>query len=162
MEYGQNAYLTNIKNNTQEAISGLRDMIWIMDDKQSTVEHLVTRLGQFAMPYCEASEIVWLVQVTEGAFANNLRQEEKRNLYMILKEALNNSVKYAEASEIKLLISLLLGKLFIQFADNGKGYDPARVTEGNGLRNMRLRASQIRYRLHTESTSGTKIFLQQL
>ena len=67
----------------------------------------------------------------------------RKNLYLIFKEATNNMVKYSEASEAEFLIKNNQDKVVMMIRDNGKGFDPNRATEGNGIKSMRKRAEEM-------------------
>jgi signal transduction histidine kinase len=157
-------HLQHIKESTQEAIGGVRDIIWVMDDHKDNVADLLVRLRQFAIPLCEANGIHYIQQVNDEASSYKLRQEEKKNLYLIIKEAINNTIKYARANEVLLTMSLSSKrKLFIQIKDNGLGFDLMQASEGNGLKNMKFRAEQIGYYFTIDSVinQGTIIELKK-
>lgn len=160
----QEKHLYKIKEGAQEAIISIRDMIWVLDDSMDTVENLLVRVDQFAAPLCEANDIHYLSEVSEEARGYKLGQEERRNLYMMLKEAVNNTVKYADARSIYIQCSLKKGKPFLLVADNGKGFDIGKAYEGNGLKNMNRRAGQIHYDITISSSAdqGTSIALQKM
>ncbi|MDF2186989.1 sensor histidine kinase [Paraflavitalea sp. CAU 1676] len=156
MKSEQNApYLLQLKEGVQGAIVGIRDMVWILDDKQDTVEHLVNRVEQFIYPVVAAQDIRF-EKIMDATVADRiLKKEEKRNLYLILKEALNNSIKYAEASVLQVQIEKVAYDQFsIVVSDNGKGFDIATVQKGNGLNNLKYRAQQIRYQIDINSVPG--------
>jgi signal transduction histidine kinase len=69
--------------------------------------------------------------------------EAKQNLYLIFKETINNTAKYALATEVKVSIQKNANALEMSISDNGKGFDVASKTEGNGLRNIRLRTQSL-------------------
>jgi signal transduction histidine kinase len=155
-------HLQRIKESMQEAITGLKDIIWIMDDKKDTLEHLVTRINHFVIPLFESTTMQFKQEINEDALDYHLGSEERRNLYMIIKEAINNSVKYSEATDLYLNILLTKGKPSITVRDNGKGFDNQTAFEGNGLKNFKMRADQIQYNLIVKSMEGTVIQLQKL
>jgi signal transduction histidine kinase len=157
----QNESLLQIKNNLTEAITGLRDMIWVLDDSLDTAEELVVRLKQFAMPVTTASNMEFIVKTGSGVNSYTLTKEEKRNLFLICKEAINNSIKYSGASKITLDIIPAGKKIQITVTDNGKGFDEVTVKKGYGLKNMQYRANQINYKLGLTSAPeiGTQINL---
>ncbi len=165
MEKDSNKHAGKIKESIQEAITGLRDMIWVLDDRKDTLEDLTGRIRQFAAPLCEASGIRYVEDLDNEARAYRLGSEEKRNLYMILKEAVNNALKYAEASEIKVGIRLTGHRHpEISCRDNGKGFEHTGAYSGNGLLNMQRRARQLRYQLFIQSAvgQGTSIILRKI
>jgi signal transduction histidine kinase len=148
----------------QEAITGIRDMIWVLDDQKDTIEHLLARVSAFASPLCEANGIVFKQQLTDDSRGHKLGQEERRNLYMILKESINNAIKYAAGSQIGIDVVLKKGKPGITITDDGKGFDIGKVNEGNGLKNMARRVREIKYHIAINSTpgKGTTIHLQKI
>lgn len=162
MEKGKEARLQKVKESTQESITALRDTIWVMDDKKNTVADLTGRICQFTAPLAEAHNIVFKKDIAPETLHCNLAPAEKRNLYMIIKEAFNNSIKYAVATELSLRIALQKGKLYFEVKDNGKGFDSSKVFEGNGLKNMKARAREIGYEIRLEGNDGAMIGLKRV
>ncbi len=81
-------------------------------------------------------------------------QEHRQHLFMMFHEAINNSVKYSEGNQITLSSSLKARRLEIKLEDNGKGFDVQATTNGNGLKNMKERAKQIKGEIYIESKPG--------
>lgn len=148
-------YLQQLKEGVQSAIVGVRDMVWVLDDNQDSLDHLAARIDQFIYPVVSAQEIHF-EKLVDPALANIiLKKEEKRNLFLILKEALNNSIKYANATVLQLHIEPSSHAPFaIIVRDNGKGFDMATITKGNGLNNLHYRAQQIKYSIEINSAPG--------
>jgi signal transduction histidine kinase len=68
----------------------------------------------------------------------------RHNLFLVVKEAINNTVKHAEATELRLRIAANEERLEIILEDNGRGFEQAPAAEGaDGLRNMRQRMTDI-------------------
>ena len=156
-------HLQRIKESVQQAIVSTRDLIWVLDDKKDTVDHLISRLMQFAEPLCDAQGVALKKDISSDAWNVKLGKEERRNLYMIMKESINNSIKYAACSSIILQISYSNKRLFISVSDNGKGFNPATVTPGNGTINIRSRAEAAGYAVNIYSAPdrGTSVQLMQ-
>lgn len=148
-------YLQKVKASTQEAITGLRDLIWVLDDNRNSVEQLLARVNYFAAPLCAATGIIYNYTITPEVKQHELQPDEKRNLQMMLKEIINNAIKYANASRIDVTMELIASRPFICVSDNGKGFDQTTVTEGNGLKNLRRRAQEIKYKLIVETSTGS-------
>lgn len=164
IEKDNRQYLEKINENTQEAISSLRDIIWILDEKKDSVEHLFTRISQFALPLCNANHIQFVLQVDTAIYNNLLEREEKRNLFMIIKEVINNSIKYADCKTISLSASRKKNKMEIQITDDGKGYNNDKINEGHGIKNIYRRSSEIHYRVKIDSANGkgTSVILEKI
>lgn len=147
-------YLQQIGDALKQASAGLRDMIWVLDDTHDTVEELVERLNQFAKPVTEASGILLRFDIDKSAAKTALGKTEKRNLLLIAKEAINNSIKYAACKNILVSFSRQQGKLTMTIRDDGNGFELNAITPGNGLRNMQERAQQIHYMLAIDAIEG--------
>jgi len=162
MEENKITHLEKIKEATQSAISGVKDIIWVLDDKRDTLDHLLSRINQFAKPICEAAGISYNQQ-SGGNENYKLGKEEKRNLYMIIKETINNSIKYSECSVIELLVKNKGSKINITVSDNGKGFDKEKTNSGYGLKNILHRAEEIGYHAEINSSlgNGTLIYLEK-
>lgn len=66
--------------------------------------------------------------------------EFKLNIFRIIQEQLNNILKHAEASEIKLGLVEKKKSLYLSISDNGKGFDPIEKSKGIGIINIKSRA----------------------
>lgn len=163
MEYPSGKYPPLIVHSSQEAITSIRDMIWVLDDSKDTVEHLLNRLDQFALPLCEASGVQFIRDCNDPSADLRLAQEEKRNLFLLLKEAVNNAIKYAAATTITLQCRLQKGNPQFLLSDTGKGFDNKTVAAGNGLKNMQYRAHAIGYLVDVDSApgAGTRILIRK-
>lgn len=155
----QEESLQQVKDNLTEATMSLRDMIWVLDDSLDTVDELVTRLKQFAIPVTAASDIEFIINADSEVNSRQLTKEEKRNLFLICKEAINNSIKYSGGSQIAVDVVPAGKKIKITVADNGKGFDEATIKKGYGLKNMQYRAGQIKYVVILNSLHGTEVIV---
>ncbi len=164
MEKQADKYLPLIKEGTQDAITGIRDIIWVLDDRKDTIEDLLARINAFASPICDANAIRYKQEISDNARDHKLGQEERRNLYMMMKEAINNAIKYSDCKNIAIDISVAKGKTSIQIKDDGKGFDSTKPNEGNGLKNTQRRAKEIRYRAVIDSSAGngTSVLFQKV
>ena len=150
----QEESLQQVKDNLNEATMGLRDMIWVLDDSLDTVDELVTRIKQYAIPVAGASNINADIKADSEVNSRQLSKEEKRNLFLVCKEAINNSIKYSKATEISVHIISCGKKIQISVADNGIGFNADEVKKGYGLKNMQHRAKQIKYEVTLQSQPG--------
>ena len=163
IEKDNDKYLGKIKESTREAITSVRDIIWVLDEKKDSLEHLFTRISQFAEPVCAANHINFHHSIGENIYTLELHREEKRNLYLIIKEVINNSIKYASCQNISVQASGGKRNLTLQITDDGIGFDEQQVAKGNGLNNIRTRANEIDYQLEILSNPqmGTSVILEK-
>lgn len=153
--------IQGISSFTSNTINELRDTIWAMNKTDILLEDLQTRIGTYL------SNARVLADNIEFDFSENLQNgKEYRfsslegiNLYRIIQEAINNSLKYAQATRIGVSVSEKNGNLLISITDNGKGFDMALAELGNGLGNMQRRAEEANatYAIYSQPGNGTTI-----
>lgn len=157
-----NRYIQNVEDNLEQATAGLRDMIWILDDKRDSIRDLCNRLYQHIAKPAEAIGIEVQFDIHENLSEQNLSKPVKRNLYLIAKEAINNSIKYAECRHIWVTFGLRQKRLVIKIKDDGKGFDATTVANGNGLSNIKMRAEQIHFDCTIKAdTTGVLILITE-
>lgn len=152
--------LTAISNFTSRTIYELRDTIWAMNKERITFEDLRVRIANFmehAQSASEKTNFSFTIAVDE---AHALTSTAGMNSYRIIQEAVNNALKYAAATEIEVTISKAQNRFQIKIADNGTGFKPETVDQGNGLNNMKKRSQEIGADFQIKSSErGTTIVL---
>lgn len=150
---GSAEYYTPVKKGLQEAAQSLREMIWVLDNKTNNASHIFEKLQSNTKLILYEKNINLILSIHPSLSRVSLKMDEKRDLYLILKEFINNSIKYADCTIIEINATTVSGKLNISIRDNGKGFDINRVIKGNGLHNIRQRAQ--RCNLSAEFISAT-------
>jgi len=91
-----------------------------------------------------------------------LNPEQRKNIYLVFKEALSNVAKYSAATDVQILLQVHAAVFTMIIADNGVGFNKEEENSGNGLRNMTIRATEMggTVLLETRPGMGTKISLQ--
>jgi signal transduction histidine kinase len=153
--------LTGISNFTKETIYELRDTIWAMNKNEINFDDLQSRISNFIDKANIASKGIQFSFNVADEVSQDIKftSVEGMNLYRIIQEAINNSIKHSKASEINVLISLNENGLVITITDNGIGFDKDKVELSNGVNNMEKRASEINAQLNIQSQeeNGTTI-----
>lgn len=157
-------YLTRIEESLAQATMGLRDMIWVLDDTRDTIRELSERIKKFAVPVMAANNIHFECIVSEEVTDHLLSKTEKRNLLLIAKETINNSLKYAECRNICVSVHRENNKLYFSIYDDGKGFDADNPELGNGLKNIGRRARQINFDscILSSAGNGTRIIIREI
>ncbi|MGZ8525613.1 MAG: triple tyrosine motif-containing protein, partial [Chitinophagaceae bacterium] len=150
-----------IKESSISLMEKMDDIIWSVNPKNDSLENLMIRIKRFASHLFEAKDIDYSITIDDSIRDISLSMEYRQHIYLILKEAINNIVKYAECTEASIQIKKGTGVLKISITDNGKGFSPALLHPGNGLLNMKERAGLINAELKIISVpgEGTKISL---
>ncbi len=160
---GKNEHVEQAEESLSQATTGLRDMIWVLDDSEDTLSELLDRIKKFAVPITSAQQIVFDAVMDSGINQRQISKTEKRNLLLIAKECVNNSVKYAQCKKITIDIQQQNGKMSMRITDDGKGFPVNDVKKGHGLDNIVYRSKQLRYSAEIESspTTGTIITVKE-
>ena len=149
--------LGSLARTAGELIGSMRQIIWTMNHDQSSLEDLVVYAANYARTYCAENGLTIDVQ-DEGPWpAIALTTEQRRNIFLVVKEALHNVVKHAQASRVELQMSPQRG-LSVRLHDDGIGLPRgADLAHGNGLRNMRERITVLGGQLHVDGADGTTL-----
>lgn len=162
-EAGAAASLSGISERTQRLMRNMSDIVWSVDPAQDSMADLLARMREFGAAVLEPKGIGFRFVGGED-LPVALSAEMKSNLYLIYKEALNNAAKHANASQVEVAITRREGSLRMMITDNGNGMTGEGATlqgGGNGLRNMRARAAEMKAELRVRSApqQGTTVEL---
>ncbi len=149
-----------ISENAQFLLDKMDDIIWCVNPRNDSFRELLLRIKKFSASLFEAKGIDYDIVIDEGISDITLPMNYRQHIYLILKEAINNLVKYSNATYAAINISQKGPHIEITVTDNGKGFDIHAVEDGNGLRNMKKRAKDMGAELEINSNAqGTRIFL---
>lgn len=161
---GAAASLTGISERTQRLMRNMSDIVWSVDPERDTMEELLARMREFGAAVLEPKGIDLRFEA-RGELEGTLPPALKSNLYLIYKEAVNNAAKHAQATEVAVSFIHANNRLQMTITDNGKameaGAGAGSSGGGNGLRNMSMRALEMKAELTIEGPSpqGTRIDL---
>jgi ligand-binding sensor domain-containing protein/anti-sigma regulatory factor (Ser/Thr protein kinase) len=153
--------LQTIGTTAIEMISEMGDTVWAVNSKNDNLRSIVQRINSYARPLCSASDILFKLNADERLMDIGLEMTVRKNLYLILKEAINNAVKHSACKTIEVDIKVKKNVFDIAVKDDGIGFIAAEVMSdqsdslsGNGLNNIRSRAEELMGKLVTDSTPG--------
>lgn len=148
---------------SQESVTAIRDIIWAIDPRPETLENLLLRVQDMAAGACRGGQIAFHFHLPPAVQlpSRNLQPEQRKDLWLLLKEVVQNAIKHAGATKISIRTVYKSGMLEIVVADNGKGFDPARKTSGKGMSTMRGRVRRQKGQMKIDSAPGrgTKVIL---
>jgi signal transduction histidine kinase len=116
-----------------------------------SISELIKRMTRFASETLEAANINYSINLPDNQLNIVLDNQVKYHLYLMFKEAVNNSAKYSNASLVQIDINYSTGFFLIKIKDNGLGFIESAIEKGNGLENMRARANEINAELSISS-----------
>jgi hypothetical protein len=146
--------LEKIIANSKESVALMQDTVWTINPKNDNIYKLFDRMESFASGMLSSREIGFDFKVETDLGQVNFTMDQRKSIYLIFKEAINNIVKHAEASMVKVHVSRVKDIIQIGIEDNGIGFDMAAEHEGNGLDNFKERALEAGIALLIESERG--------
>jgi len=136
--------LEKISNSANELLGKMNTIIWTMKSSNDTLESLIAYIRAHAIEYFDSTPIECKVMLPVVIPQADVSGEKRRNIFLSIKEALNNAMKHSQATQIQISISTTNKVLTIKVADNGIGIDSDKLRRfGNGLSNMRRRMESI-------------------
>jgi two-component system, NarL family, sensor histidine kinase UhpB len=151
---------TKIHTDSQHVMESVDEIIWSVNPVNDSLKGIMLRLREYAQPLAESKNIALELKADEAIENLNLSMEIRRNLYLIVKEAINNLIKYSEATEASVYFQQDKKGIVVTIKDNGKGFDNEMITTRNGLKNMKIRAKEIDGKMMIESSgNGSEIVL---
>ncbi len=144
-----------------ELLERMNEIIWAMSQKNDSLENLVAYCRGYTMEFCEASHIKCRFDLPLEVPDQFISGEARRNIFLILKESLHNTVKHANATQFTVAIQFN-DFLEMTILDNGIGFHPTNTAwkGGNGILNMRRRAESIKGELSIANEAGTLVRLR--
>jgi ligand-binding sensor domain-containing protein/two-component sensor histidine kinase len=132
--------LTAIARISRESVASMSDIVWAIDPRKDSYNDLIRRMRQFAIDMLGAGDIDVRILVSGGAQPNRLGPDFRRQVFLVFKEAVNNAARHSGCSKVEVEIGMSRKSLTLRVQDNGRGFDPDRDYEGQGLLSMRRRA----------------------
>jgi two-component sensor histidine kinase len=151
--------LERISSNSTESATLINDTIWALNPAYDSFDKLLERIKSFASGLFSANDIAFTIEnnLTQTQF--ELSIEQRRNLYHIIKESINNIIKHASATKVFLRINESENGIKISIEDNGVGFCTKTEYEGNGIKNYKIRTlgEEIKVNVSSEKDVGTKV-----
>lgn len=160
-----NPSLKKIAGSARDMMVSLREIIWAINPRQDDLSGMVVYFRNYTSEFLEDTGIQWEFKAPEILPEKTVSPDIKRNLFLILKESLNNAVKHSSASEILVEFAVSENEIQLLIKDNGKGFTTDNSAPvGNGLLNLKARAAQIggEIDIHSEEGEGTSIKVKMI
>lgn len=151
--------LEEIRESSRENIETLRTFLWVIYPRENTWENFFNYLQTMAERQLHPFGIKLFYEIQEGSRLAPRDSLMRFKLLRIVKEALSNIIKHAQATEVSLSIRQTEDGLHLTVRDNGKGFDSAKAREGYGIRFMAKRIEEVRgsFDLSSELGEGTRL-----
>lgn len=146
--------LDSIAEISRESVAAMNDIVWAINPEHDSLLDLTSRMRRHAEEVFTTRDVRLNFEAPDDAEQLKLDIETRRDLYLIFKEAVNNAARHADCSAVSIRVQTSATHIQLSVVDNGKGFDPTALAEGNGLLSMRNRAQEMKGRLKIESSPG--------
>lgn len=131
------------------------EVVWAVNSKRDTLRDFATYVCKYAQAFLESSPIRCRLDVEPDMPALSFALPVRRNLFLAVKEAINNAAKHSAATELYVRIHRQGHGLQVVVEDNGRGFDPSLADpERNGLGNMAQRMAEVGGHCHLWGEPG--------
>lgn len=156
-------YLHTISQSTHQMMEAMDDIVWSINPVNDSIAKILARMKETAGAVLEPQQIDYRFETDPAVPELHLSMESRREIFLIFKEALNNIVKYAECDLVTVGLSKKGADLVLSVRDNGVGFtfpQPGSSVRGNGLKNMQIRAGNVKGKLSVISQPGNGTTIQ--
>jgi signal transduction histidine kinase len=151
--------LNRISTQSREIVSNLGEIVWAVNPSNDTVDSLISYLRIYAGNFLENSAFEYRFHAPQDDSAYTINPDIRHNVLMVLKESLNNAVKYSRGNMIRINVDVTPAEFYFSISDNGCGIEPGIINGGgNGLPSMKHRMEALAGKLEIRSdSSGTTV-----
>lgn len=142
--------------------NSIDDIVWSINPKNDELTSIIARISRHAAELFEAKSIDYQIVTPDKVDDIKLSMEQRRDVFLIFKEAVNNLLKYANCTHVRIEIGVKNFNFKLQISDNGVGFDSSKESLRNGIKNMKNRAEKLKGTLNIDSQlgKGTEIDLE--
>jgi ligand-binding sensor domain-containing protein len=153
------SYLNRIADEIQLSGEALDDIVWSINSNNDLLPEVIARMRRYAADIFDNANISFQFNADKQLSSRTLNMEQRRDLFLVYKEAINNIQKHAQASIVDINLTREKKYLCLTVADNGKGFDVVQPTYRNGLKNMcnRVEKWKGRFTILSSPNQGTTI-----
>jgi signal transduction histidine kinase/ligand-binding sensor domain-containing protein len=147
---------------TRQIIKSMDEIVWAVNPTYDSLPHLIDYIGQFAIEFLAHADIRCRVDLPDRPVEWAVSPETRHNLFLAVKEALNNVILHSGAKEVWLRVTATEKVLTIAIEDDGCGFAPDTKREfADGLSNLDQRMNEIGGQSSIESKveTGTRVSL---
>ncbi|CAD7803301.1 Sensor histidine kinase DesK [Chryseobacterium aquaeductus] len=151
--------INELLKTSEEMSISMREMLWSLNSGNDTVGSFVEYAKLYAQNFLKKTKIQLIVEDESTIFETTITTEQRRNLFLCLKEALNNAYKHSQSDQLKLSFIQKDKEFLMKISDNGVGFSQGKA-DGNGLRNMKQRMQEQNGHCDVTTENGTHLFFR--
>ena len=159
MKHNIPAEIEKISQSADDVLNKMNAIIWSMNSRNDSLGNLISYIRAYSTEYLEGTSVNCKVTIPHDIPEKELGGDKRRNIFLCVKETLNNMLKHSGATELTIDI-LTDGVLTIRIHDNGRGIDLQKIRQfGNGLQNIKRRMESIGGDFEIKNNNGTETIL---
>ncbi|MFA5668864.1 MAG: two-component regulator propeller domain-containing protein [Balneolaceae bacterium] len=150
--------VSSLQGDAQNTITQLRDTIWALNQKELTVDVFMDHLKTYFKSQSALSSLLEIKYNVENDGENILSSTQALNVFRIVQEAAQNTLKYANASILTISMSCIAEQITLSIKDNGSfKKETNNYYSGYGLGNIRKRTEEMDGTFELLIENGTEI-----
>jgi len=153
----KDATFGTIETLAAECNSEIRSLMNVLERRDFCWSDWLLEVRQYVQAFCTGRQLCVTSQVDGGPPEAGLALTSGVSLFRVIKEAVNNVVKHADARCLDLRIAFSPDALDIRIADDGHGFNPETVKAGRGMSNMRRRVVEMGGQMDVTAAHGTTL-----
>ncbi len=152
--------MNDIAETSRKLVSSMSEIIWSLNPDNKTFNQLTAYLRELVNKQLEYAGIAFNIQFSESAKDITLTNEQRRNILLVTKEIVNNTIKHSGAKNISIFMKIPDGLLTCEITDDGVGFDTRKVFSGNGLKNIQQRINALNGKLEitSDAEKGSRFY----
>jgi len=161
-KHNSRAEIDKISSSANELLNKMNAIIWSMSSSNDSLGNMIAYIRSYSLEYFENTGINCRISVPENLPNIEVIGKIRRNVFLVVKEALNNILKHAKATEVEITLVRKEDELFLYIQDNGVGINLDALRQfGNGLKNMKKRMADVNVNFTIEKKNGTLVTLHR-
>jgi ligand-binding sensor domain-containing protein/signal transduction histidine kinase len=125
---------------SQEALDSMSDIVWAINPQRDHLGDLIRRMRRLAGETLHARDIEFTFTAPAAGLDLKLGADIRREVFLMFKETINNLIRHSKCSLAAIDLRIEGAHLVLKVTDNGQGFDPSQIDEGNGLISLHRRA----------------------
>jgi signal transduction histidine kinase len=152
--------IKKISSRSKIIMESMNDIVWSMKPDADAAATLEAKIKNYGVELLSDKSISFSYHINPDVESLMRNMLARKNILLIIKEAMNNIAKYSKAREADLQINIENGDCIIRISDDGAGFDTAHPNEGNGLKNMEQRTRELKGTFAIQSSPGKGVIIK--
>ena len=153
--------IEKISSSANELINNMNSIIWTMSPENDTLHNMIAYIRSYGIAYFEDAGINCQIIVDENIPDTSVNGEKRRNIFLAIKEILNNIIKHSKATEVIVTLKIENNYLVLSIHDNGIGINTGVFRQfGNGIKNIKKRMEDMQLEFSIENNNGTLVIIK--